>query len=204
FDPVITMKENFFRFVEAIEYTLLNQIKFIEEIDRLFLKPATAGSIVRLIASFSLAVGSTMLHPPYTKGFIATIFLSQLANFALLSVVPYIIGSLIDYFAQNKDRPGKVRLMVLLTDYSSVIYFLFLPLSVVFLQAAIHGIVAYILIFFLLTVLYILNISRGAKYLYDLKDKDSIKFAFFSFFITISLPIVTTIFFSSAILSLLG
>ena len=198
------MKDNFLRFIEAIEYILLNQIKFIEDIDRLFLKPSLAGSIIRLIASLSIAVGSTMLHPPYTKGFFATILLSQFANFALLTLVPYIIGSLIDYFAQNKERPGRVRLMVLLTDYSTVVYFLFLPVSVVFVQADIQGIGAYIFLFAVLTILYILNISRGAKYLYDLKDKDSIKFAFFSFFITISLPVVTSIFFSSAILSLLG
>ncbi|MBE7411037.1 MAG: hypothetical protein L6Q54_11080 [Leptospiraceae bacterium] len=198
------MNKTLLNFFSSIEYTLINQIKFIEEIDRLFLKPQIVSGILKLIAAFSISTGAVFLNPPYTKGFLGAIVFGVFADFLLLLILPFILGSLIDYFVQNKDRPGRVRLMVLFSDFSVLIYFLFFPISVIFAEFELLGVGAYILLLIILTILYLVNLSRGVKYIYELKERDSMRIVFFSFAIVSVIPFVFGIFFSSFVLSILG
>ena len=198
------MNKNLFNFFESLEYTLINQIKFIEEIDKLFLKPQTVTIFIRLLAAFSISVGAVFLNPPYTKGFYGAIVFGTIADFLLLMILPFILGSLIDYFAQTKERPGRVRLMVVFADFSCVIYLAFFPMAVIFAELGILGIGSYVILLFILTLLYLLNLSRGAKYIYEMKDRDSTRFVFISFAILSIVPLVFGIFFTSAIFSIIG
>ncbi len=198
------MNRNIQHFFASLEYTLVNQIKFIEEIDKLFLKPQFASGIIRFLAAFSISVGSVFLNPPYTKGFFGAIVFGTFADFLLLTILPFIIGSLVDYFAQNKERPGRVRLMVLFSDFSVLIYLLFCPIAVILGEVGIFGVGAYILLLLILTIFYLLNLTRGAKYIYELKDKDSMRIVFLSFVIVSVVPLVFGIFFTSSIFSIIG
>lgn len=57
--------------------------------------------IVLIPSALSISVGATYISPPYTGNSFGMIGLSFLANLSMISILPMILGAVIDFHAQK-------------------------------------------------------------------------------------------------------
>ena len=127
--------------------------------------------------------------------------MGTIANYLALSILPLLSGSLIDSYAQTKERVGKSNMM---SDYVSIsigILIMYAPFCIIAVSLGVQGFFASIVFLILAFVgLAILN-SRAIKYIYDLKNKDAMKYSFQSLGILFVYPFIFNFYLTSYILN---
>lgn len=114
-----------------------------------------------------------------------------------------ILGAVIDFQAQKKQRTGNVNYSYNLCRFGIGIFLFFAPLSILCRETGLTGGVGYFLILLFLIGYYITIISRGIQYVYDLKTSDAIRFSLTSIIIVGIFPFVFYLYASGSILHLI-
>ncbi|EMO62171.1 hypothetical protein LEP1GSC133_4965 [Leptospira borgpetersenii serovar Pomona str. 200901868] len=78
--------------------------------------------IVFIPSALSVSVGATYLSPPYTGNSMGMIGLAFLANLSMISVLPMILGAVIDFYAQRKQRTGNVYYSYNLCRFGTTVF----------------------------------------------------------------------------------
>jgi len=196
------MREKIELLVENLDLVFLNPIHFPGNWDREGWGQLPLGKVLAFLSALSIAVGSVLVSPPYTQGSMLGILLSTIANFFILLTLPYVLGSFLDYLAQSRDRKGSAQLMVDFVTVAVSIHLLFVPLAFVFLLLGLTGFGAGFAILFLLFVGLGLVLTRGVKYIYDLKDRDALRYSFLSLGLSFFYPFLFNFYMTTGILNL--
>jgi hypothetical protein len=195
------MRKYIFDFTDCLDLVFLNPLKFVSEWDTTNLNWKLFSKIAIIGASISLAVGSSYISPPYTKGFMVGIILATIANLFILMILPLILGSVIDYWAQGRERKGNAPMMVDFVGISIATLMLYAPICILFQTLGINGLGGSFLALIMVFISLALVVSRGVKYIYDIKDKDSIRFSIFALGVSILYPFLFNFYMTSYILN---
>lgn len=172
------MRQKLFELADVLDYALLNPLQFTNAWEDTNIAWGSYGKLFSVLAGFSLAIGTYYISPPYLQNYIVPILMGAIANALILLVLPLVVGSLMDHFAQERERNGRSKMMVEFAGITQVAFLLYAPLCILFqaigLQGFFGSLVAMLLVF---GGFAFLN-SRGIKYIYDLKDQDAIRYAF--------------------------
>lgn len=171
------MREKLFELADCLDLTLLNPLEYPGEWMDRNLNWSLNGKWIAVFSALSLAVGSTYISPPYTKGFFIGVLIGSIANFFILLFLPVVLGAVLDYWAQKKERKGSAKMMVDFLSISISIFMLYAPLCILFQTLGLTGFGASLIVLVLNFAFFLLILSRGVKYIYDLKDQDSFRFA---------------------------
>ncbi|MCC5815748.1 MAG: hypothetical protein JJT78_13430 [Leptospira sp.] len=195
------MRKYIFDFTDCLDMVFLNPLKFVSDWDSADLNWKLFSKIAIIGSSLSLAVGSSYISPPYTKGFIVGIVLATIANFLILLILPLILGSVVDYWAQGRARKGNAPMMVSFVGISLAILMLYAPICILFQTLGINGLGGSFLALLLVFIGLALVVSRGVKYIYDIKDKDSIRFSVLALGVSLLYPFLFNFYMTSYILN---
>ncbi|MCG9873332.1 MAG: hypothetical protein MH321_00935 [Leptospiraceae bacterium] len=195
------MREKIFQFADLLDSVFLEPIQFIDKWEASTFDWRFYKILFSFFSALSIAVGSYYISPPYTSGFYLPLILGTITNYFALSFLPMLGGSLIDSYAQTKERVGKANMM---SDYFSIsigILIMYAPFCIIAVSIGLQGFFAS-LVFLLLAfvVLAILN-SRAIKYIYDLKSRDAMKYSFQSLGILFIYPLIFNFYLTSYILN---
>lgn len=195
------MREKIFQLADVLEAVFLDPIQFIDQWDSSKINWRLYKMLFSFFAALSISVGSHYISPPYSSGFYLPIIMGTIANYFALSILPLLSGSLIDSYAQTKERVGKSNMM---SDYVSIsigILIMYAPFCIIAVSLGVQGFFASIVFLILAFVgLAILN-SRAIKYIYDLKNKDAMKYSFQSLGILFVYPFIFNFYLTSYILN---
>ncbi|EKO33829.1 hypothetical protein LEP1GSC175_2428 [Leptospira santarosai str. HAI821] len=159
--------------------------------------------IVLIPSALSISVGATYLSPPYTGNFMGMIGLAFLANLSMISVLPMILGAVIDFYAQRKQRTGNVHYSYNLCRFGMTIFIFFTPISVLFREIGLTGGIGYFSILLFLIGYYIIVVSKGIQFIYDLKTSDAVRFSLTAVLISGVFPFIFYFYISGSILHLI-
>ncbi|MCZ8239734.1 MAG: hypothetical protein O9346_00335 [Leptospiraceae bacterium] len=195
------MRDKIFQLADLLDSVFLEPIQFIDKWEASKFDWRFYKILFSFFSSLSIAVGSYYISPPYTSGFYLPLILGTITNYFALSFLPMLGGSLIDSYAQTKERVGKANMM---SDYFSIslgILIMYAPFCIIAVSIGLQGFFAS-LVFLLLAfvVLAILN-SRAIKYIYDLKSRDAMKYSFQSLGILFIYPLIFNFYLTSYILN---
>ncbi|TGN01370.1 hypothetical protein [Leptospira yasudae] len=198
------MKDLLNYILEVLEASLYEPIRLEAALANLTEKNLNLFSWIVLIPSaLSISVGATYLSPPYTSGSMGLIFLAFAANLSMISILPMMLGAVIDFHAQKKQRTGNVHYSYNLCRFGMAIFVFFTPLAILLRETGLTGGIGYFLILLFLIGYYIAILSRGIQYIYDLKTSDAVRFAITSAVISGAFPFVFYFYISGSILHLI-
>ncbi|MDV6235448.1 hypothetical protein CH379_007395 [Leptospira ellisii] len=198
------MKDLFNSILELLEAVLYEPIRLESALANLSEKSTNRFSwFVMIPSALSVSVGATYLSPPYTSGSITLILVAFAANLSLISILPMILGSVIDFHAQKKQRTANVNYTFNLCRFGTAIFVFFCPLSILLRETGLTGGIGYSLILVFLIGYYTMIVSKGIQFVYDLKTSDAIRFSLTSIAITGVFPFVFYLYLSGSILHLI-
>lgn len=195
------MRERIFELADILDLAYLNPLQYINIWESSSIGWKFYSRFFAILAAFSLSVGTYYISPPYTTGFWVPVFLSTVANFLILLFLPTVLGSLLDNFAQSKERVGKSRMMVDFIGVSLSILILYSPICIIFQTIGIQGFGGSVLAMMIVFIGFGILNSRGMKYIYDIKDKDSLRYSLLSLGIVFFYPILFNFYMTSYILN---
>ncbi|BDA77454.1 hypothetical protein LPTSP3_g03840 [Leptospira kobayashii] len=199
------IRDLFYDFVDLLEIVFLEPLRFPEEMKEI---PLARGNSTHwafaILSALSIATGMSLLSPPYTIGTIGFLIFGFFANLIAVRFFPFIFVIIFDYYAQGKGRNAKVSVFLSYARHSVLIFILFAPFCTVLQNLGFggRGIGLLVLIFHLLV--YSLLVGRGAKYIYDLKDKDAFKFGYTALGLSILFPLLFNLYTATTILQSLA
>ncbi|EMJ94654.1 hypothetical protein [Leptospira alstonii] len=198
------MKDLLNSILELLEAALYEPIRLETALANLSEKNLNLYSWIVLIpGALSISVGATYLSPPYTGSSMKMIGLAFLANLSMISILPTILGAMIDFYAQKKQRTGNVRYSYNLCRFGMAVFIFFTPLSILFREIGLTGGIGYFLILIFLIGYYVAIVSKGIQFIYDLKTSDAIRFSLTAVLISGAFPFVFYFYISGSILHLI-
>ncbi|PJZ51722.1 hypothetical protein [Leptospira adleri] len=198
------MKDLLNSIIEVLEAVLYEPIRLEVALSNVPEKTLNLFSWMILIPSaLSISVGATYLSPPYTSGSMGMIALAFLANLSMISTLPLILGAVIDFYAQKKERTGNVRFSHNLCRFAMSVFVFFTPLAILLRETGLTGGIGYLLILLFLIAYYVIVVSRGIQFIYDLKTSDAFRFSLTSILISGIFPFVFYFYISGSILHLI-
>ncbi len=89
---------------------------------------------------------------------------------------------------------------MLFSRHSVVLFVLFAPVCIVFHAVGLSGLGAGFFLLLTFVILYSLALSRGLKSIYELRNRDSLKFSFYALGLTILFPFLMNLYTATSIL----
>jgi hypothetical protein len=157
--------------------------------------------LVAAMSAFSLAVAGVYITPSHSYDAPFVIVAEFFAHLAFFSFFPDIIAYIIDYQARKMNVNGDVNISVSFVRYSLSILFLATPLAILFSAVKIQGSAGYIGIVFILGIICLINILRGASEIYGIDKSHMFKMLTFSFFLLITVPALLCFYYLFTLLS---
>ncbi|MDF3819696.1 hypothetical protein P3G55_07285 [Leptospira sp. 96542] len=195
------MRDLFFDLVDVLELVFLDPLRYAEEIKEIpFAIAPVSNWLFSILAALSLAVGMSILSSPYTIATLSFLVFGFFANLVMFRFFPFFFGILADYYVQRKGRMSKITYLLLYVRHSVVLFLLFTPIAILMQALGFSGRGSgfYLLLLFLL--LFGLNCARGIKFIYELKSRDSILFAFYALGLSILFPFLFNLYTASSVL----
>jgi hypothetical protein len=169
------MRESIFRFIGILELVYLDPIRYLNSYQEFGESWKSSGRIVLGFAALSVAVGSYYIAPPYLNSYFVVILFGFFGNFLIFLVYPMLLGALIDTQAQAKARGGRSGAMIRFIEISFSFFLLYSPICIIFTAFGFQGLGGGLAAMFLVYIGFLYFASRGIKYIYDIKDSESIK-----------------------------
>ncbi|WCL50336.1 hypothetical protein [Leptospira sp. GIMC2001] len=195
------MRDKLLQLTDVLDFAFMSPLGFIDAWEKQEISWVGYGRVFAILSAFSLAVGTSYISPPYTSGYIFPIILSTFANFAILILLPTIFGSLIDYFAQSKQRTGKA---IMLRDFGNVslsLFMLYAPICMILQAIGFTGLAGAFFAMITMFGFYLFVCSRGVKYIHDLKDSDAIRYSSYALGLSFFYPFLFNFYMTSFILN---
>lgn len=192
----------------------MDNLNFLDRISLIFLEPDSISRrggeleiqtdyvlyIFVFCSALSISVGGMYIMSSNIN--MAFVIFSTLIYWLCLSVLPYVLSPFIDFFAQMKSKPGKIKDVLVYFKYSTLVFFLFTPLAMLLKAISIKGGFGLFLNFLLVSLLFAYNMLRGMNLIYDIENSDSIKLLVFSSSFLFAIPLILSWFFFAFVLML--
>ncbi len=195
------MRDKLFRLAEILESVFMDPIQFIDlwESGKVVWKGYR--QFFSIVSAISISIGSSYISPPYSREFYIPIVLAIVANYLVISFLPILVSSLVDSFAQGKERIGKSKLMSDFVGISVSTLLLYTPICIIFASVGLVGFLASIILLILSFALMAIINARAIKYIYDLKDRDALVYSFKAMGILIVYPMIFNFYLTSYIIN---
>lgn len=195
------MRDFFFDLVDVLELVFLDPLRYSEEIKEIpFAASPLSSWMFSVLSALSLSVGMSILSAPYTISTLSFLFFGFIANLFLFRFFPFFYALVADYYVQKKGRSQKLLFLLLFARHSVVLFLLFAPVSIVFHAVGLSGLGSGLLLLLTFILLYSLVVSRGLKSIYELRNRDSLKFSFYALGLTILFPFLMNLYTATSIL----
>jgi hypothetical protein len=195
------MRKRIFELADILDLAYLNPLQYINVWEESQIEWKSYSRFFAIFAALSLSVGTIYISPPYTTGYWVSLLLSTLANAFILFLLPTLLGSLLDNFAQSKERSGKSRMMVDFIGISLSSLILYSPICIIFQAIGLQGFGGSVLAMLIVFLGFGILNSRGMKYIYDIKDRDSLRFSLISLGFAFFYPFIFNFYMTSYILN---
>ncbi|TGK80147.1 hypothetical protein EHQ31_16050 [Leptospira montravelensis] len=195
------MRDFFFDLVDVLELVFLDPLRYSEEVQEIpFAASPVSSWMFSILSALSLSVGMSILSAPYTVSTLSFLFFGFIANLLLFRFFPFFYALVTDYYVQKKGRTPKLLFLILFARHSVVLFLLFAPVCIVFHSLGISGIGTGFFLLLSFILLYSLVLSRGLKSIYELRNRDSLKFSFYALGLTILFPFLMNLYTATSIL----
>ncbi len=195
------MRNLIYDIVDLLEILLLEPFRYMDEVKEIpFARKKISNWLFSILSALSVSTGMSLLTPPYTVSTIGFLIFGFFANLIIMRFFPFILCVVLDYYAQNKGRDAKISSLLLFSRHSILIFSIFAPMAMILVSSGVYGRGFGLILLTVLFFVYTLFVGRGVKYIYDLKDKDAFKFAYYAFFITAGFPILFNIYTATTVL----
>lgn len=194
------MRDFFFDLVDVLELVFLDPLRYSEEIQEIPFAASPASSwLFSILAALSLSVGMSILSAPYTISTISFLFFGFIANLFMFRFFPFFYSLVADYYVQKKGRSQKLLFLLMFARHSVVLFLLFAPVSIVFHAVGLSGLGSGFFLLLTFVLLYCLALSRGLKSIYELRNRDSLRFSFYALGLTILFPFLMNLYTATSI-----
>lgn len=185
------MREWFLDVADIFELVFLEPFRYGDEIGEIPLsEKSSLPRLVLALGSLSLAVGSSLLSPPYTIATFSVLVLAFLLNMLFLRLFVFFFAICFDFFAQKKGRTSHSKDFQRYLQYALAFFVLFAPVSILLSALGSYGTFSSVSLLFLFLLFFSIIVSRGGTFLYDLKARDSLQFTFMTMGLSAFFPFV--------------
>lgn len=195
------MRDFFFDLVDTLELVFLDPLRYSEEVKEIpFAISPISSWMFSVLSALSLSVGMSILSAPYTISTLSFLFFGFIANLILFRFFPFFYSLVADYYVQKKGRSQKLLFLVMFARHSIILFLVFAPVCIVFHAIGLSGVGSGFILLLTFIVLYGLIIARGLKSIYELRNRDSIRFSFYALGLTILFPFLMNLYTATSVL----
>ncbi|MDZ4728313.1 MAG: hypothetical protein SH817_19320 [Leptospira sp.] len=195
------MRNLIYDIVDLLEIIFLEPFRYLDEMKEIpFAIKPISNWLFSIIAAMSVSCGMSLLSPPYTVATVGFLLFGFFANLVVMRYFPFIICLIMDFYAQSKGRTNKVSLALNFSRHMVLCFSLFGPISLILVSFGVYGRGYGILLLIVNFMLYTFFVGRGIKYIYDLKDRDAFRFAYYGLFLTAGFPMIFNLYTATSIL----
>lgn len=199
------MKDFFFDLVDLLELLFVDPLRYAAEVVEIpFAIRPLSNWLFSILAALSVSTGMGILSAPYTFSSISFLLFGFIANLIMFRFFPFFLAVVMDFYVQKKGRTQKTAFLLLFVRHSLVMFMLFAPISIVLQALGLSGVGSGLFLLITLIILYGFAIARGLKFMYDLKDRDSLQFTFTALLVTIVFPFLMNLYTASNVLQSLS
>lgn len=185
------MREWMLDLADIFELVFLEPFRYVEEINEIPLSESKSLSrIILVLSSLSIAVGSSLLSPPYTFSTISILVAGFFLNMVFLRLFVFFFAIAFDFFAQRKGRTSHTGEFQKFLKYALASFVLFAPISILLSAFGSNGSFSSVTLLFFFLLFFCILASRGGSFFYDLKPRDSLQFSFLTVGLSALFPLV--------------
>ncbi|TGN17332.1 hypothetical protein [Leptospira idonii] len=195
------MRDLFYDFVDLLEILFLEPLRYAEEVNEIpFAVSKSSNWLFSILAALSISTGMSLLSPPYTISTISFLIFGFISNLIILRFFPFFFGIVLDYYVHSKARNIRIGTLISFARHAVVVFVLFGSVAMILQSLGIYGVGTGLFLLSFLFIVYAVLVGRGAKYIYDLKDKDAIRFSYTALGITLLFPFLLNLYTATTIL----